>query len=127
MNKKVNVFFTALVALTVVFLVSCGGGKSKEKGESTSNDGPIVGKWEVTKAEGVAASANKGQVYAFSGDGSAKVSYSDYTYTLEGDTLKMDYEGAGQIVLVWVCKIDGNKMTLDNATDAEQKLWLNKK
>lgn len=126
MNKKVNLLLTSFTALVVLFLVSCGG-KSEGKSETASNDGPLVGDWTVVKAEGIAAEANKGQVYEFKGDGSAKVSYSDYTYTLEKDTLKMDYEGQGQIVLVWKCTIDGNKLTLDNATDADQTLWLEKK
>lgn len=118
MNKKVNLIFSGLTAMFFLVLVSCGGG---------SSDNPIVGKWKVVKAEGTAASLNEGQEYVFKDDGKAVASNTDYTYTYANDTLKMDYQGAGSIIITWVCIIEGAKMTLDNASNTKQTLWLEKR
>lgn len=120
--RKTNALLTLLAFTLALFFTSCGG--------SSSKDNPIVGTWTITKAEGMAAASNQGVKYVFKDDGKATVGsgmmQSEYTYTISGDTLKMDFQGAGNIVLTWIYKIDGNKMTLDNASDADQKFWLEK-
>lgn len=120
--SKSKLIFTALIIAFASFFTSCGG--------SSSKDNPIIGSWTITKAEGAAAASNQGVNYIFNDDGKATVGSgimkSEYTYTITGDTLKMDYQGQGSIVLTWIYKIEGNKMTLDNASDAEQKFWLEK-
>ena len=125
--KKTNIVLTILTIAIFLLLVACGGG-----GENTSKDGdnktdsPIVGKWKVVKAEGMSASSNMGMVYEFMSDGKAKISSGEYEYSFSGDTLKMDYEGAGTIVLTWIYEIEGDNLMLDNASDADQQLWFEK-
>jgi len=120
--KKQNLLFAVIVAMFFVF-TSCGEGES-------SSDNPIAGKWKIVNAEGTAASLNLGMIYEFIDDGNATVGSgimaSKYTYTTKNDTLTMNYNGGSDIVLTWIYKIDGNKMTMENATDASQKFELEK-
>lgn len=122
--KNLNVIFKLFTVAIILTAMSCSSGSS----ESSSSDNPIVGTWTVVKAEGTAASANEGTKYAFSDDGKAKVGEglmaSECTYTIEGENLDIDFSGG--IVMKWKFKIDGNKMTMENATDATQKFWLEK-
>ncbi len=121
--KKYNLLFTVFALTLFIFATSCGGGTS-------SSDNPIVGKWKIVKAEGTAASLNEGIIYEFKDDGNATVGSgimaSKYTYTTEGNTLTMNYNGGTDIVLSWKFKIDGNKMTMKNTTDVSQKFELEK-
>ncbi len=120
--KKQNLLFTVIVAMFLVF-TSCGEGEA-------SSGNSIIGKWKIINAEGTAASLNVGMVYEFNDDGNATVGSgimaSKYTYTAKNDTLTMNYDGGSDIILTWIYKIDGNKMTMENATDASQKFELEK-
>ncbi len=119
--NKTNVIFSVFVAGIFMLLTSCGGG--------SSSDNPIVGSWKIVKAEGVGASASQGMEYTFKDEGKAiagsGMMESEYTYTVSNDTLSMDYQGLGTIVLVWTFTIDGDKMTMKNTT-ADQEFWLEK-
>ena len=115
--KKTKLFLTVFVASVFMLLTSCGGG--------SSSDNPIVGSWKIVKAEGTSASMNEGMIYEFNTDGSAKTGPTNYKYTTSSDTLVMDYNGEGSIVLTWVFSIDGDKMTMEN-TGSDQKFWLEK-
>jgi hypothetical protein len=117
------VIFTALIAVVVMLSTSCGSGGGSESGD------PIVGTWTIVKAEGTASSSNEGTKYAFSDDGKVKVGEglmaSECTYTCEGEKLNIEFPGG--IVMKWIYKIEGDeKMTMENATDATQKFWLEK-
>ena len=119
--KKTKLFLTVFVASMFMLLTSCGGGSSS----NNPSDNSIVGSWKIVKAEGTSASMNEGVIYEFNDDGSAKTGPTPYKYTTSSDTLVMDYNGEGSIVLTWVFSIDGNKMTMEN-TSSDQKFWLEK-
>ena len=120
--KKQNLLLPVLAVMLFMFASSCGV-------ESSSSDKPIVGNWKIVKAEGTSASLNQGIVYTFNDDGSATVGSgamtSKYTFTTEGDTLTMNYNGGTDIILTWTYKIDGNKMTMKNI-GSDQKFELEK-
>lgn len=125
--KKLNLVFYSVIVTMIFFTVSCkDGGNSNQVNSNSSND--IVGKWEIVKAEGDMADLNKGQIYEFSDDGTANISgITNYDYKIIGDTLIMDYEGQGEIVLKWIIELNGDNMTLDNASDAHQTFWFERK
>lgn len=130
--KKSNILLTIFTVVIFLFATACGGSKTNnnEKGDETSNDSPIVGKWTIVKAEGSSASMNEGMVYLFNNDGTAKVGEgglsSEYKYTFEDNKLSMDYNGEGKIVLEFSVKFEGDsKMTMDNIS-SDQKFWLEK-
>ena len=115
--KKTKLFLTVFVASMFMLLTSCGGG--------SSDGNSIEGTWKIVKAEGSSASMNQGMEYVFNSDGSATTGSTPYKYTTSNDTLVMDYNGEGSIVLTWVFSIDGDKMTMENTT-SDQKFWLEK-
>ncbi len=121
--KRIQISLSVFTVVIMLIFSACGSNESDSKKESH----PIVGKWEIVKAEGEFADMNKGQIYEFLPDGKAKISYANYTYKFVGDTLFMDYEGAGKIIVKSIYKIDGDKMTLYNATDGNQKFFMERR
>ncbi len=123
--KKLNLFLAVLTLSVIMFATSC---KSGDNNSSDSNS--IVGEWTITKAEGTAASSNQGMVYVFKNDGSAITKYgtieTQYTYSTNGDTLAMNYNGGNDIILTWIYEINNNKMTMNNISDTSQKFELEK-
>ena len=122
--KKLNLLLTVLTLSVIMFATSC-------KSENNSSSGnSITGEWTITKAEGTAASSNKGMIYIFNNDGSLVAKYgtieTQYTYSTNNDTLTMYYNGGNDIVLTWTYNIDGNKMTMQNTSDDSQKFELEK-
>ena len=119
MNNKIIVILTIFY---ITLLSACNNG-------NISLNNPLVGVWKITKAEGTAASANKGIQYNFKANGNVTtgsgVIESKYKYTINNDTLKMDYNGNGNIILQWIFTINENKMTLKSIT-SNQQFWLEK-
>ena len=123
--KKVNLVLTIMVAAIFILTTSCGGNGDGDTSSSSNN--PLVGEWTIVKATGMSADLNQGKKYTFDSDGNVNAAGGEYKYSMSNDTLSMDFGGQGQIILTWVVAHDGdNKMTLDNASDADQKLWLEK-
>ncbi len=121
--KKFHISLSVFTVVMMLIFSACGGNESDSKKASH----PIVGKWEIVKAEGIAADMNKGQIYTFLSDGTAKISLFKYQYKFVGDTLFMDEGGHGEIVMKWIYKIDGDKMTLDNTSDIKQTFFMERR
>ena len=91
----------------------------------------LIGEWLVVKAEGMMATSNKGMLYKFEDEKNVKLCSGlaelEYGYSFQNDILSFNLGGKGDFILEFTYKIEGDKMVLDNASDAIQMLWLEKK
>ena len=99
---KKTLLFTVLLISTFV-LLNCG-----------KNANSIIGKWEITKAEGTMAETNVGTVYEFTDEKNFAVTKDGFrnpgTYTHEGDNFNLTI---GSITITAIIKIDGDKMRFE--------------
>ncbi len=123
--RQFKISFSVLTVVIVVVFSKCGNKNTANNIAAVENQ--IVGKWEITDGKGLGKKENLGYVYEFNKDKTAKINISNYVYHIKYDTLFMDYEGKGEIVLKWIYDIDEDNLILDNATELEQRFWLERK
>lgn len=100
--KKIVVVI--LVFSLALFSFSCKKGSSH----------PIVGKWKIISAKGIAASSNIGTVYNFDSDGTVEIKKgflkSEGKYSINGNNVEIKYKGRSNITLKATFKISGDEM-----------------
>lgn len=104
----------------IAIMSSCGGG--------SKSGGGIVGKWEITEAQGSMADMNKGTIYEFTDETNMTLSkggiVTNATYKLKGDSLQ--YSFGGGMNMNALVKISGDKMNFE-IVGSDQKFVLTKK
>lgn len=108
--KKLNVIFSVLSAVLIMFFASCGDGKTQNKEEdndsNTNNtvEATVIGSWIVVKGEGFAADGEVGSKYIFAEDG---------TFTM----------GEGADVLTTTYEIKDGKLVTASSVEGEFYFW----
>lgn len=100
---KKHVFLVVLYIFLVISFIGCGGGKKQDT---------VLGKWEITKAEGTLADMNVGAVYEFLDETNMTIDLSGFknkaTYKLEENTLTAAF---GPVTVKAEIKLDGDTLT----------------
>ena len=107
-KTKKTIITIALATILVLMLAACGGGNNSASQDTSDLATQLVGYWEEVDID---------NSYTFNADGTGNEVFEDnvwdMTWTLEGDTLTMDFPDTG--VEEYKIIIKGDKLTVKNS------------